>query len=159
MGGLSSLKGGLPSEHHAIHWRSPTSMFTSFFLAMIFAVAHHVLNIELDGRPVSDISVDQTWIFRAGNTLAYIVKVLLVLAVGNAYVQRIWYHARGKPTKLKNFDTLFGVPDNAFELRRLAFWFQKPVLLIVVLILWYVATFLRTFGEANGLCLLARAYQ
>ncbi|OAG42788.1 hypothetical protein AYO21_03071 [Fonsecaea monophora] len=55
--------------------------------AIVLAVGHHVLNLTLDGRPVSAGPVEQQWVSRAGNALAYLVKVVLVLATGTAYVQ------------------------------------------------------------------------
>ena len=136
MGGLFALKADVAT--HAVERRGPTIMFTSFLGAVLFAVGHHILNLKLDGKAVGDIAVDQQWISRAGNALAYIVKVLLVLATGTAYFQRVWHHARGKPTKLSQFDSLLGVPDNILELRHAVFWFRRPILLLAVLVLWYV---------------------
>lgn len=111
-------------------------MFTSFFGAVIFAIGHHILNLKLDRKQVAQLAVDQQWISNAENTLAYAVKVLLVLATGTAYFQRVWHHARGKPTKLSEFDSLFGVQDSLLEFRHVAFWFRRPILLVGVLILW-----------------------
>jgi hypothetical protein len=117
-------------------------MFTSFLSAVLFAIAHHVLNLNLDGKEVTELAVGQQWISRSGNALAYVVKVLLVLATGTAYFQRVWHHARGKPTKLSQFDSLFGVQESILEFRHVIFWFRRPILLLAALILWWVSSFL-----------------
>ncbi|EXJ60638.1 hypothetical protein A1O7_04791 [Cladophialophora yegresii CBS 114405] len=119
-------------------WRTPTAMFSSFLSAVLVAIAHHILNLKLDGREVAELAVDQQWISRIGNALAYVVKVLLVLATGTAYFQRVWHHARGKPTKLNQFDSLFGVQDSILEFRHAKFWLRRPILLLVALILWLI---------------------
>ncbi|ETI24513.1 hypothetical protein G647_03882 [Cladophialophora carrionii CBS 160.54] len=119
-------------------WRTPIIMVTAFPSAILFAVAHHILNLKLDGREVTELAVDQQWISRAGNALAYVVKVLLLLATGTAYFQRVWHHARGKPTKLSQFDSLFGVQDSIFEFRHVKFWLRRPVLLLVAMVLWLI---------------------
>ena len=137
MGAILPSKGD--GSVHAIDWRAPVVMFSSFAGAVLFAIAHHVLNLKLDGKEITELAVSQQWISRAGNALAYIVKMLLVLATGTAYFQRVWHHARGKPTKLSQFDSLFGVQDSILEFRHVTFWLRRPVLLLLIIILWYVS--------------------
>ncbi|KIX94157.1 uncharacterized protein Z520_10183 [Fonsecaea multimorphosa CBS 102226] len=122
----------------SIDWRGPVVMFLCFLGAITSAIGHHVLNLKLQGRAVAAVSVDQQWIFRAGNALAYLVKVLLVLAASTAYFQRVWHHARGRSMKLSQFDYMFGALDNILELRHLAFWVRRPVLLLAVAIVWLI---------------------
>lgn len=134
MGLLSDLKGN--GWNHDIAWRGPTVMFASLLGALALAIGHHILNLNLAGKAVTDVAVDQQWISRAENAIAYIVKVLLVLATGIAYFQCVWQNARGKPTKIRHFDALFGVQDNLLEFRHVAFWCRRPVLLLTIVILW-----------------------
>ncbi|OQV00592.1 hypothetical protein CLAIMM_06069 [Cladophialophora immunda] len=136
------MRGTLPSKREvlppSIDWRGPIVMFLCFLGAVTFAVGHHVLNLKLQGRAVAEVSVDQQWVSRAGNALAYLVKVLLVLADGIAYFQCVWHHARGRPTKLSQFDSMFGALDNVLEFRHLSFWFRRPLLLLGVVVVWLI---------------------
>ena len=155
------MRGCIPSRgdgtsSHTVDSRVPLVMFTSFCGAVLLAIAHHVLNFKLHGKEITELAWDQQWISRAGNALAYVVKVLLVLATGTAYFQRVWYHARGKPTKLSHFDSLFGTPDSVLEFRHALFWLRRPVLLVVVLILWYVSCH-SSMGNTGSQRLLAYA--
>ncbi|OAL33093.1 hypothetical protein AYO20_07575 [Fonsecaea nubica] len=113
-------KGETPPPR-AIHWHGPIVMFLCFIGAIALAVGHHILSLTLDGRPVSAVPVEQQWVSRAANALAYLVKVLLVLATGTA-----------------QFDAMFGVLDNVFEFHHLGFWMRRPVLLVVVVVLWLI---------------------
>jgi hypothetical protein len=139
-----------PKSSRVIDWSASTIMLISFIGAVLFAIAHHVLNTQLDGKEVSELAVDQEWITRVENVAAYLVKMLLVLATGIAYFQRIWYHARGRPTKLSQFDSLFGAQDSVLEFRHAPFWLRRPILLLIVLIIWYVC--LDSLARAAGLC-------
>jgi hypothetical protein len=136
MGQLQSFS----SDHasHPVDWHGPLVMFACFVGAIFFAVGHHVLNLCLQGKVTTEFPIDQQWISRGENAVAYTVKLLLVLATGTAYVQCVWHHARGRPTKITHFDTMFGVLDNIVDLRHLRFWFRRPILLGTVAVVWYV---------------------
>lgn len=135
MGGAISLA-DTSSTHH-VHWRSPTSMLVCYVAAVFCAVGHHVLNLFIHGKAVETLPVDQQWVVRGGIALAYMVKVLLVLATGIAYCQCVWQKARQRPTKIEHFDILFGAMDNILELRRLRFWLRRPILGVTILVIWY----------------------
>jgi hypothetical protein len=135
MGTAVHLPGsGLPQQ---IDLCLPISMLVCYITAILCAVGHHILNLRLHGKPVEELSINQQWVARSGNALAYMVKVLLVLATGTAYCQCIWQKVKERPTRIGHFDTLFGVQDNVLELRRLRFWVRRPTLALTVLILWY----------------------
>lgn len=137
------MRACLPStrdgSRHDIDWRGPSVMIFCFSLAILFAIGHHLLNICLDGKAVAEISLDQQWISRAVNAMAYMVKMLLVVATGIAYFQFVWQHARRRPLKIADFDSMFGSLDNIFELRHARFWLRRPILMLTVLIIWYDA--------------------
>lgn len=135
MGGHFSSRQGPP---HSIDWYGPSVMFVCFVGAIILAIGHHILNLQLEGKAITEFILDQQWVSRSGNAIAYLVKLLLVLATGTSYFQCVWHHSRGRPTKISQFDSMFGVLDNIFELRHLAFWFRRPILLWTVAIVWYV---------------------
>jgi hypothetical protein len=136
-----------------IDWRGPLLMLTCFVGAVILATGHHIFNSHLDGVPVAQFALDQQWVSRAENATAYVVKLLLLLATSTAYFQSVWHHARCRPTKISQFDTMFGALDNIFELRHFGFWLRRPVLVASVMIVWYVppqAQGFAVFGRQAG---------
>ncbi|KAJ9500063.1 hypothetical protein H2202_004454 [Exophiala xenobiotica] len=121
-----------------IDWRGPLLMLTCFVGAVVLATGHHIFNSYLDGVPVAQFALGQQRVSRVENATAYVVKLLLVLTTSTAYFQSVWHHARCRPTKIGQFDTMFGALDNIFELGHLGFWLRRPVLVASVMIVWLI---------------------
>ncbi|KAL2394035.1 hypothetical protein ABEF93_002634 [Exophiala dermatitidis] len=113
-------------------------MLLCFTSSVVLAIGHHVLNLCLASKVVAELPVNQQWVSRGENALAYLVKVLLVLATGTAYFQCVWHNARGRPTKISHFDSMFGALDNIVVLRHVRFWYRKPVLAMIVIVIWLI---------------------
>ncbi|KAL2423855.1 hypothetical protein ABEF95_008619 [Exophiala dermatitidis] len=113
-------------------------MLLCFTSSVVLAIGHHVLNLCLASKDVAELPVNQQWVSRGENALAYLVKILLVLATGTAYFQCVWHNARGRPTKISHFDSMFGALDNIVVLRHVRFWYRKPVLVMIVVIIWLI---------------------
>ncbi len=56
--------------------------------------------------------------------MANIVKLVLVLATGTAYFQCVWHHARCRPTKISQFDTI--VRSLGQYIRTSTLWILAP---------------------------------
>ena len=98
-------------------------MFLSFLFAILFAVAHHVFYLYMNGQPVGDDETKQ-WVSRAGTAIAFIVKVLFGITTSMAYVQWFWYKIRKTPITLRRVDSLYGVIYEPMKFWHVPVWIK-----------------------------------
>jgi hypothetical protein len=116
------------------HWAIPTLMTSSFFAAIVFAIAHHLYYAKLNNTLVGP-TTKQQWPIRFGTAFAFLVKASLTTATGTAYIQWVWRICRQQPVTIGAVDSAFAVDRNPFLLLNWGFIsdFQLPVLLAAIL--------------------------
>lgn len=96
-------------------WRAPATILFAFALGLGVAVAHHLMGLSLDKRPVDQVPVSQGWIARFSSALAFLVKMALATAVGTAYIQHQRLRFREQSFETRAVDILTSVLGNAFS--------------------------------------------
>jgi hypothetical protein len=112
-------------------------MLGSLFLGTALAIIHHVFYLRLNGNVVKS-SDEQTWAFRIGTGLAFLVKAFLSVAVSIACVQHFWWILRRKPIQLSKVDSMYDILGNAWTFLDKNLWFGGPGVAMLAGIVWYV---------------------
>jgi hypothetical protein len=129
-------------------------MISSFFVGIVFAVAHHVYYMRLNDALVGSAARQQwpiryasMYLFstsnmskplRFGTAFAFLVKTCFTTATGTAYVQWAWRRCRQKAVTIGAIDAAFAVDKNIFLLFRLDFLSDFPIAVVLAILLWYV---------------------
>lgn len=116
------------------HWQVPSTMLACFLGAIALAGAHHGFYLAMNDRPASNN--DQAWVMRGGTVLAYLVKVLLVLAASIAYVQILWRHIKNMNMTMMELNDLFSVLENCLLFLNYKVWFRNPLLFVLAATTW-----------------------
>lgn len=124
-------------------WRAPLTMGVALLAGLGFSLAHHFMNQSLNGTPVTEVSISQTWVSRFGTALAFLVKMCFTVAVGVAYVQHQWWKSHRRAFSVRELDALTTVLSNVFSFVTSCVWLSSPLLTIVALISWLVISHLR----------------
>lgn len=119
-------------------WRAPITIFLSLAGGIGLAAAHHSMGSYLDGQPVADIWLSQAWISRLSTAFAFLVKMMLTISVGTAYVQRQWMQIHLETLRVEDVDTLTTVLGNVFGICRSTMWNHHPMLTVLALVSWSV---------------------
>lgn len=114
----------------------PILISISFLLGLLLAIGHHVFYNHWNHQPVKSSS-QQQWIIRGGTAFAFGVKTFLVLATSVSYTQVLFWHLRGKATKIEHIDSMFGVLANPWNFRFTLAWLKRPSLLFPAMVAWY----------------------
>jgi hypothetical protein len=119
-------------------------MISSLFGGVALAVGHHFLYSRLAGTPIQDDTRDiagygvssQQLNIAAGTALAFLVKVLLVLAVTIAYTQAFWRAIGWKETQIRTIDVVDSALGNIWAFLHVRVWWRYPLLLSLALSVW-----------------------
>jgi isoprenylcysteine carboxyl methyltransferase (ICMT) family protein YpbQ len=118
-----------------IHWVSPALMYSSFIVAIILSILHHVFYVNLNEKTALDGAIQQ-WVQRSGTAIAFSVKLLFATATGTAYTQWFWFRLSRTPTTLKQTDILYGItfqPAWFFNIRE---WSKDLPLAFMASVTW-----------------------
>ena len=99
-------------------------------------MGHHLFYRHWNGQAIDDAAWSQEWINRSGTGFAFLVKMLLTIATGTAYVQHFWMSVKTKTLQIKSIDTMAEVLQNALQLFDFRVWFVQPVLAVVAMVTW-----------------------
>ena len=136
--GTSSVptpKDGHSSAAWGVGWRSPTLMIGLFLCGLSFSVGHHVYYKSLDDTLVKSTE-EQTWALRIGTGFAFVVKTLLVAAIGIAAVQQIWATLRRKSVNLRGIDAMFSILNDPLAFFAPDMWLCAKTLTLLAIISW-----------------------
>ncbi|KAF2262914.1 hypothetical protein CC78DRAFT_534446 [Lojkania enalia] len=125
----------LKTRTSSIYWEAPALMLFSFIFAILFAVAHHIFYLYMDGQPASDDDTQQ-WISRFGTAIAFIAKVLFGVSTSMAYVQWFWYKIRRTPITLRCIDALYGVIYEPMKFWHITVWIRHFPLAFLAVTSW-----------------------
>jgi hypothetical protein len=132
-------------------WKALSVILASLSAGLGVALAHHFMNVYLDGKPVNKITLSQSWVSRFGTALAFLVKLSFTISVGAAFVQYQWMRFHKESFRIQDVDALTSVLGNFLSFFASSVWFRQPVLLTLGLVSWYE---LSLFPAAWGLTLI-----
>ncbi|OQE22468.1 hypothetical protein PENSTE_c010G08634 [Penicillium steckii] len=125
------------SAEWGVGWRSPTLMIGLFLCGLSFSVGHHVYYKSLDDTLVKSTE-EQTWALRIGTGFAFVVKTLLVAAIGIAAVQQIWATLRRKSVNLRGIDAMFSILNDPLAFFAPDMWLCAKTLTLLAIISWLI---------------------
>lgn len=132
-------------------------MSLSLVAGIAFAVGHHSFYHGLDGTPPPSTSY-AVWGFphgyskqqlniSIGNTLAFLAKAFLAVAIATAHDQINWRAIKRSPTELGLIDALFSAREAIPNALNARMWWHMPVPAILLLLFWYsrVGRYVQTY--------------
>lgn len=120
------------------HLRAPLVMILSLMAAFLFAIGHHCLYHSLDSKIISSTPLAQQLNIAIGTTLAFLVKALILIAIGSAYSQVLWRTLTRQTLTVRTIDSLSLLLHDAWELLCLCVQRRHPSFLILAVIGWTI---------------------
>lgn len=117
-------------------WRAPATILSSLLMGLGLALAHHFMNVQLDGKALEDVKVSQAWISRFSTALAIMAKTAFTISVGAAFVQRQWLRFRRQSFKIGDVDAVTSAIGNPLGLFSSTIWFHHPILVLIAMVSW-----------------------
>ncbi|EAW09041.1 uncharacterized protein ACLA_077880 [Aspergillus clavatus NRRL 1] len=120
-----------------IGWRCPTLMAGFVICGAMLSIGHHFYYRSLDNTLVKSVD-QQTWALRIGTGFAFLIKTLLVSAVGIAAAQETWATLRRKSVKLRGIDGMFAVLTSPIAFLIPDIWIYAKTLTLLAIISWLI---------------------
>ena len=130
-----------------IYFLSPISRIVALALGVVFAVAHHVFYLHLDGREADTGGYVIAGMFElsrqhlnnnAGIAFAFLVKAFLTTAVSIAFVQAFWrallVDSSTRAPKLDVVDAIYSLLSSVRSMFSVAQWWRYPLVFVLALI-------------------------
>ncbi|KAL5592677.1 hypothetical protein FOBRF1_013703 [Fusarium oxysporum] len=95
-----------------VYRQKPWNMCISVVIGTVFAIAHHLFYLNLDGKE----AINQSLMLRYGTVIAFCCKASLGTAVTMAFHQRAWRVVRYKTARLETIDSIFTANSDIFSL-------------------------------------------
>jgi hypothetical protein len=111
-------------------------MLATFASGIAFAIGHHFFYQSLDGTPVNSTTFDQQINIGIGTAFAFLVRALLVVAVGVAFVQVLWRSLLNERIAVSRIDSMSQLLTSLFALCNFKTLWQYPVLAVLATISW-----------------------
>ncbi|CAG7956978.1 unnamed protein product [Penicillium salamii] len=118
-------------------WRSPTLMVGLFLCGLALSVGHHIYYKSYDNTLVES-ATQQTWTIRIGTGFAFLVKTLLVAAIGIAAVQQMWATLRKKSVNIRGIDAIFSVLSDPLAFLVPDMWICAKTLTLLAIVSWLI---------------------
>ena len=130
-------------------------MFFSLVAGIACAVGHHIFYNQLNGTTPPNTSYN-VWGFphgiskqqlniSIGNTLAFLTKAFLAVAIASAHDQLNWRAIKRRPTELGLIDALFSSREAIPNALNVRMWWHLPVPALLLLLFWYETAIWRTW--------------
>ncbi|KAJ5353700.1 hypothetical protein N7541_006264 [Penicillium brevicompactum] len=118
-------------------WRSPTLMVGLFLGGLALSVGHHLYYKSHDNTLVKSAE-QQTWTIRIGTGFAFLVKTLLVAAIGIAAVQQMWATLRKKSVNIRGIDAMFSILSDPLAFFVPDMWICAKTLTVLAIVSWLI---------------------
>jgi len=128
--------GGAPGICCHPGYKPYLSTLSFYCLALLASICHHFFYANLDGKPPDSLLIPQTWAIRAGNALAYIFQMCLILAISTAFSQQAWRSVRRTALSVNGLDAMFGALGSLWKLRNTEFLIKTKTLAVMALLSW-----------------------
>ncbi|CAG8416426.1 unnamed protein product [Penicillium salamii] len=131
-----------PQDDHSpavwgLGWRSPTLMVGLFLCGLALSVGHHIYYKSYDNTLVQSAE-QQTWTVRIGTGFAFLVKTLLVAAIGIAAVQQMWATLRKKSVNIRGIDAMFSILSDPLAFFVPDMWICAKTLTLLAIVSWLI---------------------
>ncbi|KAF7327117.1 hypothetical protein MKEN_00287900 [Mycena kentingensis (nom. inval.)] len=148
-GRTSRTQTTLPSRGHPalaeIH-SSPRSTALRIFLVWLvgafFAVLHHILNSQLENRPVRKLGPTADGVFLSqqgasavGTSIAYLAAAALATSASMAYIQCAWSRVLRRPFTVSGLDALWSAPETRIAFLERYIWRSAPGMVLFAIAL------------------------
>ena len=124
------------STSSKVSWRAPIIILASLVLGLGVALAHHFMNARLNGRPVADVALSQSWVSRFGTALPFLVKLAFTTSVGAAFIQHQWLSFHRQSFRVKEIDAVTSVLGNALTFFTTKICARSVSLTLIALVSW-----------------------
>lgn len=111
-------------------------MLALILLGSAVAIAHHLSNNFLSGKPTADYP--QTWVKNLGLAAAFLVKTSLAAAISLAFQETLWKALRSTHTMIYSLDKLFTVQSNPFSFLSLEAFQTASGAMLLAAIQWSI---------------------
>jgi len=100
------------------------------------AVCHHLFYRSLNGQATHSTPWDQQVNIDIGTGLAFLLKSLLVMAVGTAYVQVFWKDLQVRSENIAVVDSMFRLRSNLLDFFGVRLVSRHLLLIMIGLVSW-----------------------
>ena len=118
-----------------INFLAPLLMLSSLIFGTAFALGHHLFYRSLNSSIVES-STQQEWYTRVGTGLAFLVKTVLGIAIGTAFVQQFWLSLKSQHISVKSLDNMSSILNNPLGFVDVKIWSVNLILLLLALAKW-----------------------
>lgn len=116
--------------------RAPATILTALLFGLALALAHHFMNVGLNGKPVADVKLSQAWVSRFSTALAFLVKTAFTISISAVFIQRQWLSFHRQSFKIVDIDNVTSILQNPLGFLSRFIWLQTPILALIALMSW-----------------------
>jgi len=113
-------------------------MILLLVIGVLAALCQHAFYSHLDGQQPERYFIPQIWVIRIGITLAFLFKMSLVAAVGNAYVQQSWYSFQRNAMTVDGIDAVFGILQDPRKFLVMDMVLRTRILALMAFVSWLI---------------------
>lgn len=113
-------------------------MILLLVLGLLTAICQHSFYSQLDGKQADQYFIPQIWVIRIGIAMAFLFKLSLVAAVGNAYFQQSWYSFQRNAITVDGIDAVFGILQDPRKFLVADMVLNTRVLALMALVSWLI---------------------
>lgn len=117
------------------HWKVPTMLIGTLLAGVALACGHHFFNAHMNDKVVANTFPPQKWVIRVGTGFAFLIKTLLAMAAGCAFVQLQWKLINGKRVRMDHLDAMTSVSNTPLSLFAIKTWNIYPILFLIALVI------------------------
>ncbi|KAJ6451162.1 hypothetical protein C8R45DRAFT_1125151 [Mycena sanguinolenta] len=110
--------------------------------ALALASGHHAFYASLEGHPVtsgttaSSFVHSQAWASAVGTAFAFLVRSLLAVSAGTAFLQCAWRVARKRAVSISGLNAMWSSLTNVFAFLSLDFWRTAQGIVVISALAW-----------------------
>jgi hypothetical protein len=119
-------------------WKSLAMMGGMLFVGILTAIGHDRFYTYLNDRVVTEVSISQAWVIRAGTAFAFWFKTVLVMVVGNVFCQVFWFTMRHDALQMGTIDAIFNLTRNPLKVFNTELLRKRVSLVLLAVTAWLI---------------------
>jgi len=119
-------------------WKSLAMMGGMLFVGILTAIGHDRFYTYLNDRVVTEVSLSQAWVIRAGTAFAFLFKTVLILVVGNVFCQVFWFTMRRDALQMGTIDAIFNLIRNPLQVFNTELLRKRVSLVLLAVTTWLI---------------------
>ncbi|KAF2745377.1 hypothetical protein M011DRAFT_479202 [Sporormia fimetaria CBS 119925] len=120
------------------HWYTVVFIIGPFLVGLAFAVGHFCFFQFLNGRPVDDFAIGQSFVSTISLLLITAFRLCMVGCVGLCFAQHLWYVLRRTALPIFRVEQLFSVRSNPLILGNPRLLWTAPMLFSMAVYIWFI---------------------